>query len=639
MAVSQTTRNGICHIFAVLISTGILLLFGLLTKYPIYIPHYATKDKVADAQQVVNFLTIIVAACLVLFMQYCFSLTNEAETAADLRMNLLTLPRLQTHAHAQNSSLGSLLYSMYKNASLRTIVLFYVTFIVVLGGISSVLGFIFVLDTTRATTGVLSKDTFSIPLSADVPPSTDQCSTSLSEGTCVYDIAMTALSSQLITHTPYTMGGVTFSPPNGTRGVPYGALKYFAASVNGSLFPDEKQQYCLPALNHQLVSCTEDPSSGGYGTSRVYYDVKDDVKTFNNKTVYEVTFDPDYYYREVYTATDIDSGTMTVAQTSDPAEKDTTIVTAQGPYANTLRSLMGNTDSQSYYSTAICSMYDLKDTAHSSWLWTSLDLNNGIITMDVSTDPCRKEMETAYFKGITGFDPLPLAIEATTTILGGVDGYSKLINYNSFNSSFSQLTLEQAEAYAQEHDMNLLESLLSQLYAIVQTSWTALDNATITQSHASTTNILQRNFPHNFIIKTFWSPTTYIAVVLAALIWICSVWQALRCLIAIRRLGKETHGWQLLEPLDLIAYSALAAGDLGPHVATSEARMAALREKDGIILKEYDKKTLGTLSPSTSRATAPSTLVAPMSPTNTAKEEEALVAREIEKDGRGSSST
>jgi hypothetical protein len=72
MAVSQTTRNGICHIFAVLISTGILLLFGLLTKYPIYIPHYATKDKVADAQQVVNFLTIIVAACLVLFMQYCF---------------------------------------------------------------------------------------------------------------------------------------------------------------------------------------------------------------------------------------------------------------------------------------------------------------------------------------------------------------------------------------------------------------------------------------------------------------------------------------------------------------------------------------------------------------------------------------
>lgn len=72
MAVSHTTRNGICHALAVLISTGILLLFGLLTKYPIYVPHYATEHKVADAQQVVNLLTIIVAACLVLFMQYCF---------------------------------------------------------------------------------------------------------------------------------------------------------------------------------------------------------------------------------------------------------------------------------------------------------------------------------------------------------------------------------------------------------------------------------------------------------------------------------------------------------------------------------------------------------------------------------------
>ena len=72
MAVSHTRRNGICHVFAILVSTGILLLFGLLTKYPIYMPHYAIEHKVADAQQVVNLLVIIVAACLVLFMQYCF---------------------------------------------------------------------------------------------------------------------------------------------------------------------------------------------------------------------------------------------------------------------------------------------------------------------------------------------------------------------------------------------------------------------------------------------------------------------------------------------------------------------------------------------------------------------------------------
>jgi hypothetical protein len=518
---------------------------------------------------------------------------------------------------------------MYKNASLRTIALFYFAFIVVLGGVSSVLGVIFVLDTTRATEGVQSYE-FSIPLSADIPPSTDKCSTSLSEGTCVYDIATTALSSQLITHTPYTMGGVTFSPPNGTRGIPYGALKQFAATVNGSLFGNEKRQYCLPVLNRKLVTCTEDPASGGDGTNRVFYDVKDDTKTFNGKTVYEVTFDPDHpEYRIVYTATDIDDGTMTVAQTADPAERDTTILTAQGSYAKILSSLMGDENNQNYYYTAICTMYNLTETAYSSWSWTSLTLDNGVMSVDVTEELCRTEMEKAYFPGITGFDPLPLAIEATTKILGGVDGYSKLINYNSFNSSFSQLTLSEAQQYAQGNDMNLLESLLSQLYAIVQTSWTALDNATIVESRATTTRILQRSFPHNFIFQTFWSPTTYIAVVLAGLIWLCSIWQAVQWIIAIRRLGKDTHGWQLLEPLDLIAYSALAVGDLGPHVATAEARKAALHQRDGPVLVEYSKASLVLLSPSTSRSHAPSSLVSSISPMTNKKDE--AVAKEVAK--------
>jgi hypothetical protein len=49
IAVSDTVRNGCCHLFAILISTAILLLFGLLTKYPITIPHYATEHSVIGA--------------------------------------------------------------------------------------------------------------------------------------------------------------------------------------------------------------------------------------------------------------------------------------------------------------------------------------------------------------------------------------------------------------------------------------------------------------------------------------------------------------------------------------------------------------------------------------------------------------
>ena len=432
------------------------------------------------------------------------------------------------------------------------------------------------------------------------------------------------------------MGGVTFSASNGTRGIPYGALKYFAASVNGSLFGDEKRQYCLPVLNQKLVTCTKDPALvSGSGTSKVYYDVKDAVKTFNNETVYELTFDPNGNYKKVYTATDVGEGTMTIARTEDPTEGDTTILTAQSDYSRILSSLMG--DDPSYYYTAVCKMYDLTNPSYSSWNWTSLFLNSGVMSIEVTGETCRAEMEKAYFTGITGFDRLPLAIEATTKILGGVDGYSKLINHNSFNSSFSQLTLSQAQQYARDNDMNLLESLLSQLYAIVQTSWTALDNATILDSHAKTTWILQRDFPHNFIIQTFWSPTTYIAAVLATLIWFCSVWQAIRWVIAIRQLGNCTHGWRLLEPLDLIAYSALAVGDLGPHVATAETRKAALLAGNGPVLVEYNKATLVSLSPSTSRAHAPSTLVSAISPLNGQKDE--TIAEEADKDAISHSSS
>jgi hypothetical protein len=91
MAVSSTVRNGCCHLFAVLISTGILLLFGLLTKYPITIPHYATEHSVTDAQQVVNLLMIIVAGCLFTFMNHCFRYLHRM--TSDIKTQLILIPQ------------------------------------------------------------------------------------------------------------------------------------------------------------------------------------------------------------------------------------------------------------------------------------------------------------------------------------------------------------------------------------------------------------------------------------------------------------------------------------------------------------------------------------------------------------------
>ena len=293
-----------------------------------------------------------------------------------------------------------------------------------------------------------------------------------------------------------------------------------------------------------------------------------------------------------------------------------------------------NINSTDYYFTAICSMSDLTKTKYSSWKWTSLTLENGVHTVDVTEESCRSEMEAAYFSGITGFDSLPFAIQASTKILGGIDGYSKLINYNSFNTSFSQLTMAAAKEYASTNDMTLLESTLSQLYGIVQTSWTALDNDSIVADRVPLRNIFQRDFPHNFIIKTFWTPSAIIAVILATLIFLFSVWQAIRWLIAIRRLGKDTNGWQLLEPVDLMAYSFLAIGGLGPYFSTVEARRTVLQSEGGPILVDYSKDDLVQLtSPMSSGAPAGNLLGMPL-----AGDKEGLNVEEVEKSGASSKS-
>jgi hypothetical protein len=264
-----------------------------------------------------------------------------------------------------------------------------------------------------------------------------------------------------------------------------------------------------------------------------------------------------------------------------------------------------------------------------------LTLENGVLTVDVTEESCRSEMEAAYFPGITGFASLPLAIQASTKILGGIDGYSKLINYNSFNTSFSQLTVAAAMEYASTNDMTLLESTLSQLYGIVQTSWTALDNGSIAADRVQLRNIFQRDFPHNFIIKTFWTPSTIIAVTLAALIFLFSVWQAIRWLIAIRRLGKDTNGWQLLEPVDLMAYSLLAVSDLGPHISTAEARRTVLWSKGGPILVDYSKDDLIQLtSPMSSGA-----LVGNLSGMPLVNDKGGLNVEEVEMSGASGKST
>jgi hypothetical protein len=470
------------------------------------------------------------------------------------------------------------------------VAIFYLSTLVILSGVTTVLGVIFVLATVRDTDGVQASPS-KITISADVPPEIDQCAVKLSEDTCTYDLAASALSSQVITHTPFTMGGVTFKAPNGTFGLPYGALKHFGRTVNESIFGDQKRQYCLPVLNRKLVSCVRDDTKVYYDPGPLYLDPG---------FVLPITIDPNartstYDYRRLEHRLLTVNGTMVVAQLLNPAESQITVIAATEEYADILSYLMTGKPSPPAKSgpemlhkqfTVACEMYDVSQQGHSTWKWTSLILDSGVMSAEIGTDDCTSAMEESLTYQSTGFANLPLAIEATTKILGGIDGYSKLINYDSFSTAFSQLTIEQAMAYAREADMNLLESLLSQMLGIVHTSWTAIVGD---DDERLGVPILQRDFPHHYVIKTFWTPTTIVAVVITGLILLTTVWQAIGWYLAVRMLGKdrEKQGWQLLDAEDLMEYTTLAVDDLRTRPETGAGRQKWRRE---FVLKEYERR-------------------------------------------------
>lgn len=126
----------------------------------------------------------------------------------------------------------------------------------------TVLSIIFVVEPIISDKGYL-KPAY-IPLSIDIPEYykgevVDPCTIEFSAPGCAYDLALTSLTSQLVTYSPYTLGGVTFEPPNGTMGLPYWAFEHFRQQASKSPFEEQKRRYCLPVLDPQLWSCKEEP--------------------------------------------------------------------------------------------------------------------------------------------------------------------------------------------------------------------------------------------------------------------------------------------------------------------------------------------------------------------------------------------
>jgi hypothetical protein len=93
-------------------------------------------------------------------------------------------------------------------------------------------------------------------------------------------------------------------------------------------------------------------------------------------------------------------------------------------------------------------------------------------------------------------------------------------------------------------------------------------------------------YPHAYVIRINWTPTTYIGLALAILITLNTYVLVARWARATYRFGLGSETWNLLRPVDLMAYSLAAYQDLLHDLNTVEHRRAAMHGQSQTILRE-----------------------------------------------------
>jgi hypothetical protein len=140
---------------------------------------------------------------------YSTRITNEAETKSELRNDELTIPRLHVHVEAAGGAHAAMGIPALHNRDVWKLVAFYMFAITIFGFLSSVLSVIFVIDSIILQEGFDSPAY--IPVGVEIPweydgQVVDPCSKYLSEPGCSYSLAMTSLTSAMVTNKPYTVG-------------------------------------------------------------------------------------------------------------------------------------------------------------------------------------------------------------------------------------------------------------------------------------------------------------------------------------------------------------------------------------------------------------------------------------------------
>lgn len=136
--------------------------------------------------------------------------------------------------------------------------------------------------------------------------------------------------------------------------------------------------------------------------------------------------------------------------------------------------------------------------------------------------------------------------------------------------------------------MSRLDAIVNKMLHLTSTSWSqsihhyAMLNRTVYEQP-----VIMTTYPHLYVIRINWTPTTYIGLVLSLLITLNMYLLAARWANATYRLGFDAETWNLLEPVDLMAYSLAAYEDLIHNLNTIEHRQKAMRGKTPSVLREH----------------------------------------------------
>lgn len=178
---------------------------------------------------------------------------------------------------------------------------------------------------------------------------------------------------------------------------------------------------------------------------------------------------------------------------------------------------------------------------------------------------------------MSGFDDLYFDLEGAADVLSSTDGYCKLFNNNVDNSNGTDIFA----------GMSRLDAIVNKMLHITSTAWSqesyqySMLNQTVYDKP-----VIMTDYPHLYVIRINWTPTTYIGLVLAVLITLNAYALAARWARATLRLGGAEETWNLLRPIDLMAYTLAAYQDLVYNLNSKDHRRMAMRGEMSSVLEE-----------------------------------------------------